>query len=533
MAWPSSGNFASWTGRVKITVDGTKVDEPIPFVRVSLSGLPTEFWDTAVLGEIRVSQSDGETEVAHWIPSSTFNTTTDTGVLFFKSSDMNDGANTDYYIYWDNPLATGYAVTDTYGRNAVFSSYAGFYFPGLTTDDVTGGGRNLTAVNSPGTAASDYEGIDAATYNGSNQYHSYSGTQAVTDWPLTVEGLIYTNNVTADRNAVALAGSASAFNQAALVVQGTTSGDPIRFAAEGASGSTSVADSSTGVTVSTWHYAAGNRDANSGTSTAYIDGGSAGSNTTTLTAPSFDRFSTGARLQSTINYFNGSVAAAYLSSSVRSADYVSTMNRMWSSGFYSVGAYEAGGVATETTDWVEFLSVSGATAGGGTVTWTSIGNALTNIATFATADIPMGELSYQARFTNPGSGFNSAIGREIYGAEVEVAGVGEDAGSRYLSTYVAQLIKSGSPTGSNRATGGVDQWLDTSPIYYKYYGGPADLWGTTLLDTDVTSSSFGVMLQFGNDDPDTALMSLARVRMRITHEAGAVAATNGFFAFLW
>lgn len=335
-------------GYVTVTTLATAVDEAVPFAVVYLSDLPADFWtamDTASDTDgktIRVSTSDGVTQLA-CVPIG-LNTSTDTGCLIFLGTGMSASVDVDYRIYVGNASLSMPTASGGMGEQAVFAAYAAVYFPGVDVRDWTSGGRTLTAVNSPGTAASGLEGITAATYNGSSQYHSYSGAQAVTGPPYTFEALIYLGNDTARHTAVSISSSSTAFSVANLTAAGDVSGNPIRAAVVGAAAPASAAVSSTGYSASTWIYASATRSGTTtGTTTAYKDGGSGGTESTTiLSFSSVNRLGIGAQLSSTIvNYLDGRVAVALLSDSVQSADYMSTMQANWAGTLYSAGAWTA------------------------------------------------------------------------------------------------------------------------------------------------------------------------------------------------
>lgn len=332
-------------GYVEVTTLATAVDEAVPFFIIYGSDLPADF-HTAMsdAGDtdgktLRVSTSDGATQIACWPVG--VNTSTDTFALFIRGDGMSASVDVTYRVYVGNASLSMPAASDTYGRNAVFADYEGFYLPGVTLTDLTGAGRDLTANGSPGATAA-YEGIAAATYNGSNQYHKYEGTAAVTNWPLTLEGLFYSTVDTANDIWFALADSVDTDPLGVLRTQGASAGDYLTAYFRGTTGSLSAPATSTGFVINTWHYGAASRDANTGTSTVYIGGASSGTSATTITAPSFDRTAIGALFRSSAaDYFTGNVAAAYLSASVRSADYVATMDEVWDGTIYSTGSWTA------------------------------------------------------------------------------------------------------------------------------------------------------------------------------------------------
>lgn len=350
-----------WTHRQKVTIDATKVDAVFQIFPIYTDELSIDFFNRALPGaaDVRITQADGTTEVARWAAS--HDATNHVGCIPCDvHADVSISTNSYYWVYYGNSGASDYAASATYGRNAVFSDQAGAYMPGMTLDDLTGAGRNLTAVGTPGTAAYG-RGITAATYNGSSQYHHYSGTQAVTNWPLTMEALAYTGITTADQVITNLSSSGSAsFSQGALYFANTN--DRLIGYVVGASGSTSSGTTSTSYGASTWYYCEFDRSGTTaGTTTTRLNAASAGTSTVTVTAPSFDRFSIGASVRNTVvAYLNGRVAVALLSSSVRSADYVATMYDAWStSGFFTAGDLETeDGVVTTTTSGAGLASRS-------------------------------------------------------------------------------------------------------------------------------------------------------------------------------
>jgi len=161
MAWADDRDGSA--GYATVTTLATAVDEAVPFCVVYLSDLPADFWtamDTASDTDgktIRVSTSDGTTQLA-CVPIGV-NTGTDTGCLIFLGTGMSASVDVDYRIYVGNASLSMPTASGGMGEQAVFAAYAGVYFPGVATRDWTSGGRTLTAVNSPGTAARGWKGL--------------------------------------------------------------------------------------------------------------------------------------------------------------------------------------------------------------------------------------------------------------------------------------------------------------------------------------------------------------------------------------
>lgn len=510
-------------GYVTVTTLATAVDEAVPLFVVYLSDLPADFHTAMTTASdtdgktIRVSTSDGATQIACYPVG--VNTGTDTGALFVKGTGMSASADVDYRIYVGNSALSMPAASDTYGRNAVFADYAGFYLPGVTLTDLTGNGRDLTAVNSPGTTAA-YEGIDAATYNGSNQYHKYEGTAAVTNWPVTLEGLFYSTVDTANDIWFALADSVDTDPLGVLRTQGASAGDYLTAYFRGTTGSLSAPATSTGFVINTWHYGAASRDANTGTSTVYIGGASSGTSATTITAPSFDRTAIGALFRSSAaDYFTGNVAAAYLSSSARSADYVATMHDVWAGTVYSAGAWTANDTCSDgSTGWLLFQT--SANVAGGDTAWTNTTNALDDDGDYASVTLSNEDMSDYLTLTNP-AGVDIPADATITAVHFRVKR--QDV-SNDVRDFDIKAVKASSRVGNNLAV--VGNWPATAAT--QDYGGT--LLGTTWTPTDF-GANFGLAIQILDTDAgsDTGRVYVAWCKIDWVCGDDAAAAARGFF----
>lgn len=131
--------------------------------------MPAEFWDTATTGDIRVVESDEETETPFEVVS--FSTTTEQGELHFLADSLSTTSSSTFYIYYGNPAATAYAPTDTYGRNAVWTSYNHVWHLGNAVDAAG------VAVNGTDTGVSYSSGRlgNSAVFGGSQQIQVASG----------------------------------------------------------------------------------------------------------------------------------------------------------------------------------------------------------------------------------------------------------------------------------------------------------------------------------------------------------------------
>jgi uncharacterized delta-60 repeat protein len=114
----------SWAYRKAITIQSSQVDSNLSDfpVYVDMADLGADFFSNVNGdgGDIRITTSDGQTEMAREIVD--INTGGQTGELHFEADSLSSSSDTVFYIYYGNGGASDYAVTDTYGRNAVWSN---------------------------------------------------------------------------------------------------------------------------------------------------------------------------------------------------------------------------------------------------------------------------------------------------------------------------------------------------------------------------------------------------------------------------
>lgn len=351
-AFPTA--FSSWTHRQKITAP--VVSEVIPYAMIPLSQLGTDFWLYGDRDSVRVTLDDEETETPFFI--TLFDTGTDVGGIIAKvDTILSMSVTADFWVYWGNVAASEYVATDTYGRNAVFpSSIKAFYTltdtatPALV--ECTGSGNDLTVIGSPtGQQSGPFEG--AQSYSFPNSTASYlRASTAITTLPISIECFFKVNSLTAYNGLFGAYNSANNNNLAATYLAGTLTNDPVAFGVRGNSGTTSsAATSPPASSTGTWYYASGSRDAHVGTTKAYKNGGSAGSQTTTITATAtYNRMAVGVSAGSTLqNPLDGYASMCVASNVVRSANYFSTMYSMFTTTtWWTFGTTETNSAATLT-----------------------------------------------------------------------------------------------------------------------------------------------------------------------------------------
>lgn len=146
----------AWSSRLSVTIPASQVTAAVDDfpVFVDLSDLGDVFWSNVRSdgGDIRITRSDGRTEVPLSVVE--INTNTRTGELHFLADRLSSVSDTTFHVYIGNPSATTRAVTDPLGRNAVWADFEAVYHfsdnattTGDTYTDQTGNGRDLTITD--------------------------------------------------------------------------------------------------------------------------------------------------------------------------------------------------------------------------------------------------------------------------------------------------------------------------------------------------------------------------------------------------
>ncbi|PSO45766.1 MAG: hypothetical protein BRC25_00975, partial [Parcubacteria group bacterium SW_6_46_9] len=141
---------SSWNYRQKITIASSQVDSNLTDfpVYVDLATMSSGFFSNVQSdgGDIRITQSDGTTEVARDVVS--IDTASSTGELHFKASSVSSTSDTEFYVYYGNSGASNYTETATYGAENVWTnSQAGVWHLGEETGDAI----DSTSNNNDGT----------------------------------------------------------------------------------------------------------------------------------------------------------------------------------------------------------------------------------------------------------------------------------------------------------------------------------------------------------------------------------------------
>jgi hypothetical protein len=145
----------------------------------------------------------------------------------------------------------------------------------------------------------------AYEFNGTNQYLQV-GSAVVTAAPLTMACWfnVDANNVTHILVSITNQGSQGGITRFALAARVSTAGGGVDAFASDINNANGIAQSTTPYSVNTWHHGCG--VFSSATSrTAYIDGGSAGTNTTNITPTLLERTNIGVQFLSGAGGTNG------------------------------------------------------------------------------------------------------------------------------------------------------------------------------------------------------------------------------------
>jgi hypothetical protein len=151
---------------------------------------------------------------------------------------------------------------------------------------------------------------------------------------------------------------------------------------------------------------------------------------------------------------------------------------------------------------------------GGTTAWTNPTNIQGDTTTTA-ATCNIG--------TNPGTsqllratnfGFSIPAGATIMGVTAEIERSAANANRHFEDSI--KLMKAGAEVGNNKSTGAA---IPTTKGFGSY-GGQNDLWGTTLIPSDVNNSGFGVSFKINRSSSQTTTTSVFRVRLTVEYTEG-------------
>ncbi|MDP3986035.1 MAG: LamG-like jellyroll fold domain-containing protein [Candidatus Veblenbacteria bacterium] len=367
---------ASWDYRVKVTIQNGEVDADLTSfpVYVNLANLPAGFHTNVNQTDARdigVTKADGTTELAREVVF--YTAASDTGELHFLADSLSNTVDTDFYIYYGNAAASDYAVTDTYGRNAVWANHLAVYHladtPTGSAGDITdssGNGKHMTSVNmDSGNVVAGAWGT-ALAFNGTDEYALIAEALNAT-LPASVTAIVKPTDVGAatERYFFSTAKSTDDLNEQVAGIRNT---DTYITLTRGGAPS-AVAESTIDMTDDAYaHVASVWTSATS--RAAYLDGANKGTNTTSKTAAGLDRSAIGVRARSSLGaYWEGEIDEIRLYDGTLSDQWIAAeaSNQNTPTTFYSVGSVDgsSGGwsFADSTTIDVDLTLTAGTLSG--------------------------------------------------------------------------------------------------------------------------------------------------------------------------
>lgn len=344
----------SWVYRVKIEINPDQVPGSANLtnypVYIDLNRLPAGFHTNAKSDacDIRVVESDETTETPFelvWYASST-----DTGELHFKADSLSFNATTTFYIYYGNSGASCYAVTDTFGRNNVWSDYIGVYHMENTATSSTGSNNGTaTAVAFGSSFGKLGQGVD---FDSSSDVVSVTDAAAIQPTTITMSAWTRADSLSGfpiffDRyNGFTADGYRMFFGTNNLRV-GIYQGAEV-----GVNGTTALS-------TATYYHVAATYDAS--TLRLFLNGASEGTLSTSgnITYRTTTNLGMGKRNTGSTSELNGQMDEVRLRSGAVSTDWITTEYNNLNSPttFFWVGAQETdtgGGSSTGTTDVILF-----------------------------------------------------------------------------------------------------------------------------------------------------------------------------------
>lgn len=112
-------------------------------------------------------------------------------------------------------------------------------------------------------------------------------------------------------------------------------------------------------------------------------------------------------------------------------------------------------------------------------------------------------------------GFTIPSGATIDGVVAQITWRSANSGRSNYELQI-RICKGGSPTGNNKAA----NTKSTTTYTTVTHGGAADLWGTTLTDSDVNASDFGLSVQYSTDVSQATRAVLDCVQLTVYYTEG-------------
>lgn len=367
MAFPTG-----YTKYQEVTIDYTKVsaDQTDFIVYVNLADLVkagADIFDTCRSdgGDIRATKSDGTTQLATELV--VIDTTAKTGELHIKfSGTLSSTVNTVIRIYY-NGTDTALSVSDTYGRNNVWTAYKAVYHLQETVNTTSGGYKDSTG-NYDATGVS--MALSAITGKLSGRGQDFDGTDDYIDIPILGELTNYrvsywakTDDTTLDQNVVTA--DSSGFDDSLLSgftpeTNAISTNDRIAGIHQNSSDSTrTIVTDTVTLANSTWYKVAIEYDG----STMRLSTGGVSRSTASkagLKISNVDKWQIGATASTGSRKLNGQVDEVRVSASAKGTTWETTEfnNQDSPSTFYAIGNESTGSSDTTVSPAVLAMTFS-------------------------------------------------------------------------------------------------------------------------------------------------------------------------------
>ncbi len=164
---PSQSTYLNgYATRIPMYISGTSLfgdvyDFP---VYLNLSDFSSSFFNSVQSdgGDIRITTKNGQTEVPYELVS--IDTNAETGQLYFKAPSLLTSTTSEFYMYYGSSTASSYDVTDTYGRNNVWTNnYLAVYH---LEESQSGSGNVNLYVDATGQGGDGDDNVDATGKTG-------------------------------------------------------------------------------------------------------------------------------------------------------------------------------------------------------------------------------------------------------------------------------------------------------------------------------------------------------------------------------
>lgn len=358
------------TRQVPITFDSLKVVADATYMPTLLTreNLPDEMFDPAGAnrarsdgGDVRLYENDDQTnELAREIVSFEHDSVLGAGdaqvEIWVSGSGWTNSSVSDTTIYgeYGDGTLTDYAVTDTYGRNAVYHSDYDSVYHGNDLVDSTGNGNTLTA--NAGATSGNSGGKIGETFaldDASSQY--FNATTSLATPEITLQGWFNPDADTGIGQGIISLGDSDSTDRARLTFQDNVAGDPLRASLR-RGGEQSFGDTTIAPSISTWSMGHGTYTTDV-FSSVFLNGGNKQSGSTIVSVTqTLDELLIGTwdnvTGQGRIQFFSGNIEEARSRQSILSDSWIETEynNQNDPATFATAGTPVAVGAITGTLD---------------------------------------------------------------------------------------------------------------------------------------------------------------------------------------